>query len=295
MRAGSGNLGPFMRRGEDSKVTWRIKDRLVEPHFPMVMGILNITPDSFHAASRVAVDDVLRKAEGMVNDGAAILDVGGLSTRPGSKEIAVEEELDRVLPAIERLAKAFPDVIISIDTYRSEVARAAVGAGAGMVNDIGAGLLDPEMLRTVAQLHVPYVLMHMQGTPATMQKDPQYADVVKEVVLFLSERLNAARSAGIADAIIDPGFGFGKTTDHNFALLRGISSLKGLGVPVLAGLSRKRMINEVLGTTPDQALNGTSVLNTLALLKGADILRVHDVKEAMECMKLLERSHGSAR
>jgi dihydropteroate synthase len=196
---------------------------------------------------------------------------------------------------IERLNAAFPEAMLSVDTYRSKVARTAMQAGASMVNDIGAGLLDENMLTTVAELHVPYVMMHMQGTPATMQKEPHYNDVVNEVTLFLSQRLKAARAAGIADVIIDPGFGFGKTTDHNFALLRALPTFLHLGVPVLAGLSRKRMINEVLGTTPAEALNGTSVLNTLALLKGAHILRVHDVKEAVECVKLVQRFQERAR
>ncbi len=280
-----------MDRGEDivERISWRIGGRLIEPRFPMVMGILNVTPDSFLAASRVDPNEALREAEAMLNAGASILDLGGSSTRPGAQEIPIEEELERVIPAIGSIHREFPEALISIDTYRSEVAKAAVEAGAGMVNDIGAGLLDPAMLETVAKLKVPYVLMHMQGTPRTMQKDPQYGDVVKEVVLFLSQRVNAARAAGIADVIVDPGFGFGKNTDHNFQLLKGIASIRMLGVPVLIGLSRKRMINEVLGTTPAQALNGTSILNTIALLNGAHILRVHDVKEAVECVKLIER------
>ena len=273
--------------GED--ISWRIGGRLIEPRFPMVMGILNATPDSFHAASRIGIEDVLRQAETMLRAGASILDLGGASTRPGAHEIPIDEELQRVIPAIVSIHREFPEALISIDTYRSEVAQQAVEAGAGMVNDIGAGLLDPEMLATVAKLNVPYVLMHMQGTPRTMQKDPQYTDVVKEVVLFLSQRLNAARAAGISDLIVDPGFGFGKNTDHNFKLLKGIASIRMLGVPVLIGISRKRMINEVLGTTPAEALNGTSILNTIALLNGAQILRVHDVKEAVECVKLIER------
>ena len=253
------------------------------------MGILNATPDSFHSESRIGKADVLRRAGTMLNDGATIIDIGGASTRPGAQEIPIGEELDRVLPVIEMIHREFPEALLSIDTYRSEVVREAVKAGAGMVNDIGAGILDPEMLSTVAQLHVPYVLMHMQGTPRTMQKAPHYDDVVREVVLFLSQRIAAAREAGIADVIIDPGFGFGKNADHNFALLKSIKTFKMLGVPVLAGLSRKRMINETIGTTPAEALNGTTVLNTIALLNGADILRVHDVKEAVECVKLVGR------
>lgn len=274
---------------EDSIVapaTWRSKDRLIAPSFPLVMGILNVTPDSFHAASRIHADDVLRTAGSMLEDGAAILDIGGASSRPGSEEVPIQVELDRVIPVIEKLHKEFPEALLSIDTYRSVVAEHAVLAGAGMVNDIGAGLLDAEMFTTISKLNVPYVLMHMQGRPRDMQKDPRYDNVVMEVIHFLSKRMAAARDAGIADLIIDPGFGFGKTTGHNFSLLRALGSFNALGVPVLAGLSRKRMINEILDTTPANALNGTTVMNTLALLNGADILRVHDVQDAVECIRL---------
>jgi dihydropteroate synthase len=253
------------------------------------MGILNATPDSFHADSRVDVNEALRRAERMLEEGAAILDIGGMSTRPGSTAIAEEEELRRVLPVIGALHRRFPEAVLSIDTYRSEVARQAVHAGAGLVNDISAGLLDEAMLPTVAALHVPYIAMHMQGTPATMQAAPHYADVAAEVTRFLSERIHACRAAGIADVILDPGFGFGKTTGHNYTLLRELSRILALGAPVLVGLSRKRMINEVLGTTPEEALNGTTVLNTMALMHGASILRVHDVKEAVQAVKLVER------
>ncbi len=255
----------------------------------MVMGILNATPDSFHPESRVDVDSALRVAERMLNVGAMVLDVGGQSSRPGSAAGLAEEEAGRVLPVIEALHLRFPEALISVDTWRSTVAKAAVEHGAAMVNDIGAGLLDEAMLRTVAALGVPYIAMHMQGTPATMQTAPAYTDVAAEVTHFLSERLAAAHAAGIADVLIDPGFGFGKTTAHNYALLRSLPRLTALGAPVLVGLSRKRMINEVLGIRPDQALNGTTALNTIALLNGASILRVHDVKEAKECIDLVGR------
>lgn len=269
-------------------VTWRVKDRLVTPQFPCVMGIINATPDSFHAASRVNdIDAALRTADRMLAEGAWILDVGGQSSRPGSDTGDEQKELRRVLPLIDAIHRRFPAALISIDTWRAHVARAAVDAGAGMVNDIGAGLLDRSMLSTVATLSVPYIAMHMQGTPSTMQVSPHYTDVLAEVTRFLSERIGAAHAAGIADVIIDPGFGFGKTTPHNYALLNGLGRLTALGVPVLAGLSRKRMINEVLGTTPEQALNGTTTLNTIALLKGASLLRVHDVKEAREVVQLV--------
>ena len=270
-------------------ITLRIKDRLVELNAPLVMGILNATPDSFHAASRVDVDEALRKAERMLGDGAAILDIGGASSRPGSTEVEEAEELRRVVPVIAAIHTRFPEALISVDTWRAAVAREAVHAGAGMVNDIGAGLPDPAMLPTVARLHVPYIAMHMQGTPATMQQAPHYADVAAEVTHFLSERLNACRAAGIADVWLDPGFGFGKTTDHNHRLLRDLQRITVLGAPVLVGVSRKRMIKEVLGITAAEALNGTTVLHTIALLNGAAVLRAHDVKEAVEAVRLVER------
>ena len=266
---------------------FRVKDRLVPIRFPLVMGILNATPDSFHADSRVDVDGALRQAEAMLEAGAGLLDIGGASSRPGADEVPADEERRRVLPVVEAVHARFPEAWLSVDTWRAPVAKAAVEAGAGLVNDIGAGLLDPGMLPTVARLGVPYVAMHMQGTPATMQQDPRYVDVVTEVVHFLSGRLRAAHDAGIADVLLDPGFGFGKTTAHNYALLRALPRLKLLGAPLLVGLSRKRMINEVLGTDPSEALNGTTVLNTLALEHGADVLRLHDVREAVEAVKLV--------
>ena len=269
-------------------LTWRLKDRLIEPRFPMVMGILNVTPDSFHGASRVPdIDAALRTADRMLSEGAAILDIGGASSRPGSGGVPESEELGRVVPIVEAIARRFPDALLSIDTWRARVAHDAVHAGAGVVNDIGAGLLDEAMLSTVTRLEVPYIAMHMHGTPATMQAAPHYTDVAAEVTLFLSRRLNAAHNAGIADVILDPGFGFGKTTAHNFTLLKELLRIKNLGAPVLIGLSRKRMINDVLGTKPDDALNGTTALNTIALLNGADILRVHDVQEAVQCVRLV--------
>ena len=275
-----------MTAGED--IVWRVRDRMVTVRKPMVMGILNATPDSFFADSRTSIDDALHKAERMLHDGATILDIGGASSRPGAAQVDEEEELRRVLSVIEIIHKSFPDALLSVDTWRSRVAREAIAAGAGMINDIGAGLLDEAMLTSVAELGVPFIAMHMQGTPATMQRDPNYVDVAAEVAHFLSARMTAARAAGIADVIVDPGFGFGKTTVHNYALLNGLGRITALGAPVMVGLSRKRMINEVLGTDPDNALNGTTVLNTIALLRGATILRVHDVREAVECVRLVQ-------
>ena len=277
--------------------SWRLKDRLFQPRFPLVMGIINATPDSFFPGSRVrSVEDAVRLAEQMLQAGADILDVGGQSSRPGSAEGDEEGELSRVVPVINAIHQRFPDALISVDTWRARVAREAVMAGARMVNDIGAGLLDDAMLPAVAELGVPYIAMHLKGTPRTMQIDPRYTDVAAEVTFFLSERISAAYSAGIADVIIDPGFGFAKNTAHNFTLLDQLPCLVGLGKPVIVGLSRKRMINDVLGTQPQDALNGTTALNTIALIKGASILRVHDVKEAVECVKLISalehtRSH----
>lgn len=268
--------------------TWRIKDRVVETRFPMVMGVLNSTPDSFHAPSRVAVDRALHRADDMIAAGADLIDVGGASTRPGAVEVPEHEELQRVVPVVAAIARRFPEVVISIDSYRAEVAAEAVAAGAGMVNDIGAGMLDHAMLPTVARLGVPYVAMHMQGMPRTMQHAPTYTDVAAEVTHFLSARLQAARAAGIADVVLDPGFGFGKNTAHNYTLLRELPRITALGAPVLVGFSRKRMINEMLGTTPATALNGTTVLNTLALASGAAMLRVHDVREAVEAVALFK-------
>jgi len=253
------------------------------------------TPDSFHAQSRTAsIDDALRLTERMLNDGAGLLDIGGASSRPGAADVDEAEELQRVVPVIAALHARFPEALISVDTWRARVAREAVEAGASLVNDIGAGGLDPEMLSTVAKLGVPYVAMHMQGTPATMQDAPTYTDVAAEVTHFLSARLHAAHAAGIADVVLDPGLGFGKTTAHNFTLLHELPRVKAIGAPVLVGLSRKRMINETLHIKAADALNGTTVLHTIALLRGADILRVHDVREAVEAVRLVRAYLGQA-
>ena len=270
---------------------WRLVERFTTMRPPLVMGVVNATPDSFHPGSRTgSVDHVLGLVESMLGAGADIIDLGGQSSRPGSQEVSEADERARVLPLLDALVDRFPQTIFSIDTYRAGVARSAVDHGARLVNDISAGTSDPHMLDTVARLGVPYVAMHMQGTPATMQHAPAYKDVVGEVTRFLSDRLNAARAAGIADVILDPGFGFGKTTAHNFDLLRGLPSLAQLGAPILVGLSRKRMIQETLCVGTADAMNGTTVLNTLALLNGASILRVHDVREAAQVVALLRAS-----
>lgn len=269
------------------RITWNLRGTLRHWDGPVVMGILNATPDSFHADSRVGVEAAVDRAGRMREEGAALIDVGGMSSRPGSKEVSVTEEVDRLLPVLEAIHKAFPDATLSVDSHRSEVVRQAVRAGASVVNDITAGTFDPDMLTTVASLKVPYILMHMQGTPATMQQAPHYVDVRGEVLGYLSARMQAAHAAGIADVAIDPGFGFGKDLHHNYALLAGLTSLTLLEVPVLVGLSRKRMVCAPLGITAADALNGSTVLHTAALMKGAAILRVHDVKPAVEAVTLV--------
>lgn len=254
---------------------------------PQVMGIINTTPDSFYAGSRfTGTDRILGIAEKMITDGASILDIGGQSTRLGSPTIGEAEEMERVVPAIRALAKAFPNTLLSVDTFRAEVAKAAVGAGASIVNDISAGNREKEMLKTVASLRVPYVCMHMKGFHETMQEEANYEDVSKEVVDFFISKIEQCQEAGIFDIILDPGFGFSKTAEHNFKLLKNLEVFRIFDRPILAGLSRKSTIYKTLGITAAEALNGTTVVNTLALEKGASILRVHDVKEAMEAIQL---------
>lgn len=264
--------------------TLNCKGKLLVIDTPIIMGIINATPDSFYKGD--INNDMLLQAQKMIADGATILDVGGQSTRPGSNRITADEELQRVLPIITAINKKFPETIISIDTYSSQVAKAAVAAGATIVNDISAGTMDNAMLNTVATLQVPYVCMHMKGTPNTMQNQPQFIDVAKEVLDFFIAKIIACKNAGIPDVIIDPGFGFGKTIAHNFSLLKNLHQFTMLEKPILAGLSRKSTIYNTLQTTAENALNGTSILNTLALHNGATILRVHDVKEANEAITL---------
>lgn len=268
--------------------TLNCKGRLLALEKPVVMGILNITPDSFYSGSRIDQKDVVEKAGQMITEGATIIDIGGQSTRPGSDRLTAQEELDRVLPAINSIRQNYPGVFLSIDTYHATVAKETVAAGVDMVNDISAGNMDADMLSTVASLNVPFIAMHMQGTPDTMQDKPTYENVAKEVVDYFIQKTTACKEAGINDLIIDPGFGFGKTITHNFQLLKQLEVLQIFHVPVLAGLSRKSTIWKTLQITPEEALNGTTVLNTIALTKGAAILRVHDVKEAVEAVKLYE-------
>lgn len=259
---------------------------------PVVMGIINATPDSFFEDSRKNnVDAVLAQAENMLTDGAALIDLGGQSTRPGSSRVGVEEELQRVLPAVEAVAKRFPECLTSIDTYYAKVARAAVDAGASIVNDVSAGALDAALLPTVAALQVPYVLMHLQGTLETMQHNPAYENIATDVFDFFSFKLRELHALGIHDVILDPGFGFGKTAAHNLRLLKELDFFKHFQMPMLVGLSRKATVYKTLGVTAAEGLNGTTVLNTLGLINGASILRVHDVKEAVQAITLYKAYH----
>ncbi len=264
--------------------TINCKGKIVVLHQPLVMGIINATPDSFFKGN--INDNMLQMAAQMIADGAGILDIGGQSTRPGSERISPGDEMQRILPIIQSIHTAFPNTIISVDTYSSTVAQAAVIAGASIVNDISGGDMDAAMLDTVAALQVPYVCMHMQGTPDTMQLQPHYNHVVTEVLDACMLKMERCKKAGITDIIIDPGFGFGKTISHNFSLLKKLQAFSILDAPVLAGVSRKSTIYKTLHTTAEKALNGTTVLNTMALMNGAAILRVHDVKEAAEAVTL---------
>lgn len=263
------------------------RGRLLTMDEPLVMGIINATPDSFYEGHlHAGMEEIVSLAGNMLAAGAAILDVGGLSTRPGSRPVSIEEETGRVVPVIRSILEKYPDAVISVDTYNSAVAMASVEAGASIVNDISAGNLDKNMLPTVARLQTPYICMHMKGTPETMQQQPEYDDVVKEVLDFFITKTDACTRLGIKDIIIDPGFGFGKSIPHNFQLLKKMELFSILNRPLLAGLSRKSSIYKTLGTSAAEALNGTTVLNTIALMHGASILRVHDVKEAKEAVTL---------
>ncbi|MCC6460192.1 MAG: dihydropteroate synthase [Saprospiraceae bacterium] len=268
--------------------TLQCRGRLLDLSTPVVMGILNMTPDSFYDGGRLdTVDAVLRQAEKMLREGAALLDIGGASSRPGAPEVPEADELKRVLPALEALSKAFPEALFSIDTWRTKVARAAVDAGAGVVNDISAGRLDPGFYAEVARLGVPYVLMHMQGRPQNMQQQPAYDDVVQEVLDFFITEVQQLRALGVRDIVLDPGFGFGKSVAHNFQLLKNTQVFSAVtGLPVLAGVSRKSMICKVLKVSPEQALNGTTALHMIALQQGVRLLRAHDVREAREVIQL---------
>ena len=273
------------------KTTITCAGKLVSLSHPVVMGILNMTPDSFYEGSRIrGTEALLRQAEAMLQEGAAILDIGGYSTRPGAPEVTAEEEHIRVIPAIRALRQAFPDCLISVDTFRAVIAEEAVEAGANIINDVSGGTLDAAMFATAGRLQVPYILMHMRGTPQTMPQFTQYEDIMLELVQFFEPRIVQLQAAGVHDVILDPGFGFAKTIDQNFEVLRHLGDLRLLGLPVLAGLSRKSMTYKTLEIPATEALAGTIALNTIALMHGASILRVHDVKEAVQTIKLFRKS-----
>lgn len=275
------------------KTTVRLQGKLLDLSAPVVMGILNLTPDSFFQPEirdgLPGTQQLLREAGQMLNEGAAILDLGAYSSRPGAEHISEEEEMQRLLPAVKAIAREFPQAIISVDTFRAAVAEVAIAEGAQLINDISGGELDQEMFATVARLKVPYILMHMQGTPQTMQQDPHYENLMAEILDYFIQKINKLNDLGIYDIIIDPGFGFGKTLEHNYELLAKLQTLKVLDCPILAGVSRKSMIYKLLGGTAADALNGTTVANTIALLNGAKILRVHDVKAAAEAIKIVNK------
>jgi dihydropteroate synthase len=270
--------------------TINCKGTLINLSTPKVMGVVNVTPDSFFDGGKLTdADAVVFQVEKMLQEGATFIDLGGYSSKPGAEFVSETEELNRVIPVVKLLVEKFPDILLSIDTFRSEVAKQAIENGAALINDISAGLLDEKMLETVAKLQVPYIMMHMKGTPQTMQSLANYDDLLKEMNYYFSERIAKARRFGLNDIIIDPGFGFAKTLEHNYELLQNLELLQFHDLPILAGISRKSMIYKALETSPEEALNGTTFLHAFCLQKGANILRVHDVKEAVECVKLMRQ------
>ena len=269
-----------------------IKGNLFNFDMPKIMGILNITPDSFYDGGKyLDIEGALERVNTMLVEGADVIDIGGYSSRPGAAEVSVQEELDRLLPVIEQIVNNFPQAVISIDTFRAQVAAEAIRSGAHIINDIGGGNLDDQMFTTVAGLKVPYILMHSRGTPKTMQQQTGYNDLIKEILTDLSKKVTLLRALDVRDIIIDPGFGFAKTLDQNYELLNRIDELKILGLPILGALSRKSMIYKLLEISPEEALNGTTVLNTLLLIKGVNIIRVHDVRAANEVRKLVQKNN----
>ena len=271
-------------------MTINCKGQLIDLSTPKVMGILNITPNSFFDGGMYKNEsEVLSRVEKMISEGATFIDVGAYSSKPSAEFVSEKEEIERIIPFVDSIIKHFPNAILSIDTFRSEVAKACIESGAAIINDISAGLLDDKMLETIAKYKTPYIMMHMKGTPQTMQKFIQYDDIVKEILFYFSERIAAARHLGINDLIVDPGFGFAKTTEQNYEVFKKMDLFELFELPVLIGISRKSMIYKTLNFSAEEALNGTTVLNTIALTKGSNILRVHDVKEAMECVTLFNK------
>ena len=271
------------------KKTLNVDGKIIDLSQPKVMGIINITPDSFFSGSRKQSEsEILHQAEKMLNEDADFLDLGAYSSRPGAEDISFEEEENRLIPAIKLIKTHFSDALISVDTFRSSIAEKAINSGAHIINDISGGTLDEKMFKTVGKLQVPYILMHMKGTPQTMKNLNQYDDIVQEISFYFSEKINQLKAFGAKDIVLDLGFGFAKNIEQNYFLLNHLAEFRMFGFPVLAGLSRKSMIWKALGIQPEDALNGTSILNTIALQNGASILRVHDVKEAKECVKIFE-------
>ena len=268
-----------------------VNGRLMDLSEPQVMGILNVTPDSFYAGSRSETEkDIVQRLHQIISEGASIIDIGGYSSRPNAEHISVEEEMSRLRNGLEIIRKHSPNAVVSVDTFRADVAKMCVEEyGVAIINDISAGQMDEEMFPTIAKLGVPYIIMHMKGTPQDMQMSPQYDHFLKEVFYYFSEKVQKLRDLGVKDIIIDPGFGFGKTLEHNYELMNHLEEFSLFELPLLVGVSRKSMIYKLLGTTPEEALNGTTALHTIALLKGANILRVHDVKEAVESIKIVQK------
>jgi dihydropteroate synthase len=274
-------------------MTINCKGQLIDLTTPKVMGILNVTPNSFYDGGMYKNNsEMLTKVAKMLDEGASFIDVGAYSSKPSAEYVTEEEELQRIIPIINLILEYYPDALLSVDTFRSEVAKVCIENGAAMINDISAGNLDDNMMETIAKYNVPYIMMHMRGTPETMQKMTSYDDIVKEILFYFSEKVARARSLGINDLIVDPGFGFAKTLEQNYEVLQKVELFEILDLPLLAGFSRKSMIYKTLNSTADLALNGTTVLNTIALTKGAKILRVHDVKEAMECVTLFNKMNN---
>lgn len=271
-------------------MTINCKGQLIDLTTPKVMGILNVTPNSFFDGGKYKNEsEILSRVAKMVNEGATFIDIGAYSSKPSAEFVSEEEELQRIVPIVKLILEHFPKTLISIDTFRSEVAKACIENGAAIINDISAGILDDKMLETIAKYNVPYIMMHMRGTPQTMQTMTNYQNIVKEILFYFSERVAKARSFGVNDLIVDPGFGFAKTLEQNYEVLQKMELFEMLELPLLAGFSRKSMIYKTLHSSAEEALNGTTVLNTIALTKGAKILRVHDVKEAMECVTLFNK------
>ena len=268
-----------------------VKGQLMDLSQPKVMGILNVTPDSFYAESRLQTEkQIILRLQEMENEGASIMDIGAYSSRPNAQHISIEEEMERLRNCLTLVNKECPNAIVSIDTFRADIAKMCVEEyGAAMINDISAGNMDKQMFATIAQLGVPYIIMHMQGTPQDMQSAPHYDNLLKEVFYYFSEKISKLRDLGVKDIILDPGFGFGKTLEHNYQLMNHLEEFSTFELPLLVGISRKSMIYKLLGTSPEEALNGTTALNTISLLKGANILRVHDVKAAVEAVKIVEK------